>query len=255
MNREQELIREFQKNECVLQIVAWEDLVKEWDISKDKMKFAGGLVSPALDSASAIKLIKEVGGVAVSQVRFVSVKGKNYVVFKGYPGDRKILTGTRYLTNNPKVVRMAVGPEAIKASAKGGFVLSVILSVSIEVYVQIFTENSQAISTMLGTITADVLKIGLSSIAGWAAGVAAGGVAVIGGVAAGPFLIAIAVGFAAGLLLDPIDEYFGVTKALIGAYERAGVKLKEVQDEAIQGVGRLERSVTCYYVPIVCGSY
>lgn len=255
MNREQELLREFQRNECVLQIVAWEDLVKEWDVSKDKTKFAAGLISPSMDAASAIKLIRDVGGVSASQVRFVSIKGKNYVIFKGYAGTRKILTGTRYLTNNPTVVRMAVGPEAIKASAKGGFVLTVILSVAIEVYVQIFSEKAQAISTMLGTITADVLKIGLSSIAGWAAGVAAGGVAIIGGTAAGPFLVAIAVGFAVGLLLDPIDERFGVTKALIAAYARAGVNLKSIQDEATEGIGRLERSLTCYYVPIVCGSY
>lgn len=255
MNREQELIKVLQKNECVLQIVEWDDLVKEWDISKDKTKMAAGYVSPTTDAATALKLIRDIGGVQVDQVRFSTVNGKKYVIFKGYPGKRNILTGTRYLTKSPKVVRMAVGPEGIKASAKGGFVLSVILSVGIEIYSHIFSNDPQAISTLLGTITSDVLKIGLSSIAAWSVAVVAGNVAIIAGMAAGPFIIAIAVGIATSLLLEKIDGRMGVTRALINAYERAGANLKEIEGDISRSIWKMERSIICYYAPVVCGGY
>lgn len=60
--------------------------------------------------------------------------GKKYVLFKGLAGQRKALKGRRYLAQNPKVVRMAVGPTGVVKSVKGGFILSAVLSVGIEVF-------------------------------------------------------------------------------------------------------------------------
>ncbi len=230
MNVEEKLVEELKSNEHVIQAVPYDGLIKEWQALKPHAKNVGGYASAVGDSVVAAKLLRDFG-VQSNKVIVKSYAGKKYVVFKGYPGVRKIFRGTRYLTDNPKVVRMAVGPKGVAKAVKGGFVLTVILSVGIEVFDYIIRDTS-TLSQLLGTVTGDLIKIGLSSIAGAVAGLAVGATAIIGTVAAAPIIAAIAVGVITGIILNKLDSKFGATATLIAAYEKVGIKLREIEYEA-----------------------
>ena len=57
-----------------------------------------------------------------------------------------------------------------------------------------FIRDEATLSALIGRVTSDLFKIGVSSIAAVTAGLFAGSAAVIGGVAAAPLIAAIAVG-------------------------------------------------------------
>lgn len=230
MNAQEKLVQELQSNEQVIQVVPYDELIKEWQVLKPHAKTIAGFVSPFNDSVVAAKLLRDFGYQS-NKVIVKSYAGKQYVVFKGYPGGRKIFRGTRYLTENPKVIRMAVGPKGVAKAVKGGFVITVILSVGIEVFDYIIRDTA-TLSHLLGTVTGDLIKIGVSSIAAAAAGLAVGATAIIGTVAAAPIIAAIAVGVVTVFILNKLDEKYGATAALIAAYEKMGIKLKEIEYEA-----------------------
>ncbi|MDH5409595.1 MAG: hypothetical protein OEZ33_08995 [Gammaproteobacteria bacterium] len=230
MNAEEKLVQDLRKNEHVLHIIPFDDLVKEVEAKKPYLKIAANLASPIKDSATATKLIMEFG-IKPDKVLIKQYGGKQYIVFKGYPSVRKILTGSRYLPSDPKVVRMAVGPKGVKNAIKSGFVLTVVLCVGIEIF-DYFIRDTSTLAQLLGNITSDIISIGVASIAATVAGLAVGASAVLGSVAAAPIIAAIAVGLLVTGTLMVIDNKFGATKALIGAYEKLGIKLKEIESEA-----------------------
>jgi hypothetical protein len=230
MNVEDKLVEELGRNEQVLQVVAYDELIKERQALKPQAKTVAGFASTANDSFIAAKLLREFGFQS-NKVIVKTYAGKQYVIFKGYPGVRKVFRGTRYLTQNPKVVRMAIGPKGIAKSVSGGFVLTVVLSVGIEVF-DFLIRDTATLSQLLGTITGDLIKIGLSSIAAAVAGLAVGASAVVGTVAAAPLLAAIAVGVLTGYVLNKIDSKTGATAALIAAYKQMGKDLRQMEYEA-----------------------
>jgi len=242
MNVEEKLIEELEKNEQILQVVPYEELIKEWQALKPHSKTLTGHTSAVKDSFIAAKLLREFG-VQSNKVVVKTYAGKQYVIFKDYPGARRILRGTRYLTANPKVVRLAVGPKGVAKAVKGGFVLTVVLSVGIEIFDYIIRDTA-TLSHLLGTITGDLIKIGLSSIAAVVAGLAVGTTAILGSVVAAPLIAAIAVGVITGLVLNKLDNKLGATAALINAYEKMGIKLREIEYEAARWYDYFEANPT-----------
>jgi len=240
MNLDDKLINDLKNNEHIIQIVAAEDLMKEKEGLKKDAKTAANWAAPIKDSFQAAKIVREFGYKS-NKIILKKYAGKQYVILKGAPGSRKVLRGTRYLTGNPKVVRMAVGPKGVIKSVKGGFVLTVVLSVGIELYDH-FINDATTLSQLLGTVTSDLIKIGLSSIAAVAAGLAVGSAAVVGTVAAAPLIAAIAVGVVTGLALNWVDKKLGATAALIKAYEDMGMKLSEIKYEAARTYNYLENN-------------
>lgn len=237
MNYEQKLENELRKNESIIHVIEAQTLTKEYQAIKGNIK---SYTVAALDSITATKIIRELGfNTEKIEIRKYS-NGKKYIIFKGYPGDRKILKGTKYLINNPEVVRLAVGPKGIIKSAKSGFAISFILACGLEVF-EYLIQDSYTLSRLLGTLSSDLVKIGLASIAAAATGLVAGSIAIIGSTAAVPLIAAIAVGVITGMVLESIDRRFGATKALIKGYERIGIKLKEIEYEYNQKTNLLEK--------------
>lgn len=254
MDLKGQLINELKQNEHILQIVSFEDLNKEYENKKNTAKTASGYVAPVLDAIGIAKIIREFG-ISPEKVLIKNYAGKQYVIFKGHAGQRNVLRGTRYLATNPKVVRMAIGPKGLIKSVKGGCVITVVLSVGIEVF-DFFIRDSSTLSQLLGTVSADLVKIGLSTIAGAVAGMVVGGSAILGSVAAAPLIAAVAVGILTGLALNHLDEKFGATKALIKAYEQMGINLSMIAEEYRRGMNAIERNpqlIKCLFAP--CGQY
>jgi hypothetical protein len=256
MNVEEKLVEELNKNEQVVQIVSLELLEKEYLNLKGAGKTLAGYVSPIKDASVALKVLNAFG-LSASKVMIKQYAGKQYVIFKGYPGQRSLLRGTKYLVSNPKVVRLAIGPKGIVKSVKGGFVLTVVLSVGIEVF-DYFMRDTASLSHMLGTITGDLIKIGIGSILAVVAGLVAGSAAVIGTVAVVPFVVAIGVGVATGYILNKVDAKFGATKALILGYKKMGLNIREIKWEYQQNMRRIAENpdfLRCFFMPCFSFGY
>lgn len=240
MTVKQELVQELKKNENVLQIFPYDELVKEWQARKEYLKTGWGYVAPLDDLATATKIMRDLG--VLGKISVKKYAGKTYVIFKGLPGQREIITGTRYLASNPKVIRLAVGPKGVMKSVKGGFILTAVLFVGIEVF-NFFLNDEATLSELLGTISSDLIKLGIASICAVLAGLAIGSVAVIGSVAAVPLIATVAVGILIGKILDVIDEETGATAALIKAYERAGINITSAWEEFTDIPNRIAQEI------------
>ncbi|GAB1265125.1 hypothetical protein [Aurantivibrio infirmus] len=250
MNLEDKLVQELSDNEQVMQVIPAKDLFNEWEAVKNVAQIGAGSVTPIMDSAKATKIIKELGFDA-NKVLVKTYAGKQYIILKGYAGKREILQGTRYLSSNPKVVRMAIGPKGIAKSVKVGFVVTFVLSASIEILDYVLKDEA-SLAELLGNLSADFIKIGLSSVAGLAAGMAVGSAAVLGSVAAAPLIAAIAVGVVTGIVLDKIDKRFGATAALIEAYKQIGMDLAQIKYEVNRHLNYYERNpqmLQCLFAP------
>lgn len=161
-------------------------------------------------------------GSILGQYYFQTQNGKKYIIFKGRAGLRQILTGTRYLANNSKVMQLGIGGQAMRASARGGVLVSVIFSATLNTIDWIFKDEFRW-TNWLATISTDIVKAAIASAAGYAAGmvVSAGLVAMTGAsIAIFPLAAAILVGIGIGLALNWLDNKYGVTQAIINHLNR-----------------------------------
>ena len=174
-------------------------------------------------------------GSILGQYYFQTQNGKRYIIFKGRAGLRQILTGTRYLANNSKVMQLGIGGQAMRASAKGGVLISVIFSATLNTIDWIFKDEFRW-TNWIATISTDIVKAAIASAAGYAAGMAvsAGLVALTGAsIAIFPLAAAILVGIGIGLALNWLDNKYGVTQAIINHLNRIEYDTKKDISEGV----------------------
>ncbi len=193
----------------------WKDYSENWHTLANYFS--------AVDDALLIrKLVRETG--IRGRCYFKSYNGKLHVVFKGYPGLRRVLTGTRYGALHPKVVGLGVGRAGVAKSVKGGTIVSVVLLTSWNIVDYVIRDDA-TLGQMLGGIAGDVSKALVAGGVGYAAGAAA--VALGMTVAAGPLVIAVVVGLGVGWALDALDSKYRFTERL--------------QKQLDEGIAELER--------------
>jgi hypothetical protein len=129
--------------------------------------------------------------------------GKPHIILKGYPGLRKILTGTRYGIKHPKVITMGLGRAGAINAARSGGILSVVLMSTYRV-IDYFLTDQATLSRLIGSLATDVVKIGI------ALGVT---------VAIGPILAVVVVGIVSSHELGEIDTRYGITDRVIQALD------------------------------------
>ena len=183
-----------------------------------------------------------------------TVKGKQYVIFRGYSGLRKWYTGTRYKVTNPKVLSLsAVGK--IKSGLKGNAVTILIVG-AIDIVDWILSEEEdKQFEDLCVTLGMDALKVVVGSIitAGLAA-LALAGIAALGVTApvwiviGGTIVLSIIVGFG----LDFLDNKIGASEYMKGKGCEAGSFLEEAwQNNVVEPLGRmyyqLEKSIENMY--------
>ena len=184
-----------------------------------------------------------------------TVKGKQYVIFRGYSGLRKWYTGTRYRATNPKVVNLgSVGK--LKSGLKGNAVTILIVgAIDVVEWMLDDSENKQ-VEDLCVTLGMDILKTVIGSIitAGIVAAVLgavvllAGCTAPVWGVIIGGAFLSVGVGSA----LDIIDNKIGVTNYLKNHESDAGSFLGDNWNLLLESIGRmyyqLEKSIENMYM-------
>jgi hypothetical protein len=180
-------------------------------------------VSPILDTGTLALLIKDLGltGKAIPKV----INKRQYIILTGYAGLRKYLPGTIYSANNRKIIQMAIGEMGIKNMVKGGARLTICLTVPLTI-LECILEDRATMSQVIGHVSSDLIKVGISSIIATIAGMAVGSVFTM---AALPIMVTIGVGIITGWAVEAIDTHYGLTDKLVAAIEKLGDQMAEVQ--------------------------
>ncbi len=183
------------------------DGIKEtWAKIRGKALFGTTWAASADDVRTASKLIGDLGGWTVkAYVR--NYRGKSHIVIKGYPGLRKILTGTKYGVLNPKVVTMGLGRAGAVHAARVGGILSVVLITSYRV-IDCFLTDRVTLTHMVGSLATDIVKIGIATGASIAAGILVSTYFVV---AAGPIIAVVLTGLGMSWGLTAIDNKYEIT--------------------------------------------
>ncbi len=195
---------------------------KHWKDYSENWHTVANYFSATDDAMLIRKLVRETG--IRGRCYFKSYNGKLHVVFKGYPGLRRVLTGTKYGALHPKVVGLGIGKAGVAKSVKGGTIVSVVL-LTVWNIVDYVIRDEATLGQMLGGIAGDVSKALIAGGVGYAAGSAA--VALGMTVAAGPLVIAVVVGLGVGWALDALDQKYRFTERL--------------QKQLDEGIAELER--------------
>jgi len=110
----------------------------------------------AVGSAKALHAARELG---ISGTGYIKEKGgRLYFILKGAAGSRQSITGTRYLVSNPRVADFAQSAgSTLKGAAKFNAV-TIFISVAIETWADIVSDNDPKLSEILGSVTNNIIK-------------------------------------------------------------------------------------------------
>jgi hypothetical protein len=144
-----------------------------------------------------------------------TIKGKQYIVLKGYAGLRDILSGTKYLASNPKIVQLGLGAKGVANVAKGGLVLGVVVTTGIE-FIDWMVNDQKTFAEMLGNIGYDAVKSGV--VAGLSYGVAA----LVGAkvaFAVAPLIVFVVIVLAVGVSVNLLDNHYKVKDKVFDCFK------------------------------------
>lgn len=193
------------------------------------------------DVARAGKLLKELGirgGYYVKEYH-----GRTYVIVNGHAGLRAYLTGTRYLAENPKVVRLGVGPIAAREAVRFNLVLALTLYTALDVAEYIASDDI-ALEELTGNLIYDGAGAALSIVAGGVASAVVGTYVTMALPAIGAGLVA---GFVVSYFMSTLNEELGITRVLgkairatADAFLKGIVSSEEEVHDAHEGIGPID---------------
>jgi hypothetical protein len=174
------------------------------------------------------------------QYRISIRQGKAYIIFKGSPGLRKVITGTRYLAMNSKVVAFGVGKAGIAANVRMGSVVSLVFVNAWNV-ANYFVSQDASFAQLLASITSDSTKVLLAGLASYAVGL---GIAAV----TSSVVLPLVGGFLAGILvsrgLDYLDERYHITEYLTTWFDRQLAAIRRKGDAAWREIQETAQAVT-----------
>ena len=212
-----------------------------WDKVKGSAEIGAGYSAAADDAVTLSRLIGDLGGVG-TRAYIKNYGGKPHIILKGRPGLRHILTGTKYGIKNPKVVTMGLGKTGAVAAARQGGILTMVLLTSYRVVDYALTDEA-TLSQLIGALSTDVVKVGITTAASIATAVFMGGFTL----AVGPIAAVLVVGVGVSMLLEYADQSYGITDRVIAGIEelqyRADNILEEHKASALDAAGDAASSV------------
>lgn len=203
------------------------------DYLRDGTRFLATYLATAGDLMVLRKLANDLG-TPRGKVTFKTYGGKTHVIFKGHPGLRKILTGTRYGVTNAKVVSLGIGEKGVRQAVRKGGILSIVLITAWNITDFVLRDDA-TLGQFIGQMSTDVAKIGASTAVGAIAGAAVVGTAV-GAFALGPLIVAVAVGIGVSLVLEYLDDKYGWTQKLQSYLDKkidaVNARLRQIRRDA-----------------------
>lgn len=152
------------------------------------------------------------GGSILSKYEVVQNGDKSYIKFKGNHKLRSLVKGTRYLSNNAKVIALGIGEAGRKASANSGVLVTVIYSVAFRTLELALTKN-YSVGNWVVNVSADVVIAAIGVVIGIMAGTAASTL----GIVVAPLFTMGVVAYASGSILSYIDGRYLVKEKIVKA--------------------------------------
>ncbi len=234
----------------VLSLDEMDHVIKKWIKNKKNLlswshlKIVADKSSNYFATGKDISLLRKIFselGYAGTRAYIRTYGGKAHIIFKGYPGLRNILTGTKYGIENAQIIKMGIGKYGAIEAVKSGAKLTIILVSAYRVADYLLTDSA-TLSQLIGTLATDVVKIGIATGASILAASAISAIgtyapaAILIGSALTPLVVVIVVGLATGAILTHLDNKFNITNKLIAA-------LEEVSEKGIQVILDEKKSI------------
>lgn len=172
------------------------------------------------------KIVFTLKGFGIKATQYV-YRGKLYVKITGYPSLRRILNGTRYRINHPKVLEVGIGSAGFRNGIMSGARFCIWFSACWRL-VELIFKSEHDVAAFLGNVTMDVAKVIVSVFASRLAGegislaispfLASAAVPVWGQI-----ICVVALGVLIAYSLNVLDEQCDLSNKLID-YLRNGLK-------------------------------
>lgn len=173
-------------------------------------------ISKLTSYADAGKLVYRLKGLGIKAIPY-QYNGQAYVKITGYASLRRILQGTRYKINSPKILELGIGKAGVNAGILEGARFCIWFSFAYRT-VQLIFKSDHDVAAFIGNITMDVAKIIVTIFVTQILVAFGSSMAVAFGVtvpiAVGVFAIVI-VGFLITLALDALDKKYHLSDNLI----------------------------------------
>ena len=187
-----------------------------------------GIIPLLRDTRSVVEVLREFG--LNGKYYTKEINGRTYVILRGYAGLRKVLSASRYLTTNPKVIAYGLTRASQAAGASVNAIITFVVMVPMEIMKYVMDE--QTLSQTFGEILSGTM---VSALAG----------AITFGIASAlaltnlPAVVIIGGTIIVGLLVNAGLEMLGVKSAISGLIsmelDRAFQRLAEEEARKARG--------------------
>ncbi|MCX8789433.1 hypothetical protein NOK90_01505 [Vibrio parahaemolyticus] len=155
------------------------------------------------------------------------------------------MLGSRVPT--PIIANFAVGSKQVIQSIKSGTIITVVLVSSFRALEHFFSENNKTtLLSLFGTITSDIIKLGISSAIAAIAVKGISGATTIFALTSGPLFLAIGASLVVGNILNHIDNKYEITQKFKLALEKTlneSLKKEEMRINDVIGRSYIKNGV------------
>ncbi|NRN27041.1 hypothetical protein [Photorhabdus heterorhabditis] len=183
---------------------------KVFSVTDSISPFAGNIH----DFFAFAAIVKEFRNIGITATEYFDKNGKCYIKISGHAGLRRIITGTRYGANNPKMLSMGIGQQGLNSSIVKGVKFCIIFSVMYRTIEAVF-KDEYTLADFIGNITVDMAKTAIIAATSWALGSYLTATAILGGSIIAAAGIILLVGFGVAVGLEILDAKYGISKKLI----------------------------------------
>lgn len=147
----------------------------------------------------------------------------------------------------PIIANFAVDSKQVIQSIKSGTIITVVLVSSFRALEHFFSENNKTtLLSLFGTITSDIIKLGISSAIAAIAVKGISGATTIFALTSGPLFLAIGVSLVVGNILNHIDNKYEITQKFKLALEKTlneSLKKEEMRINDVIGRSYIKNGV------------
>lgn len=179
------------------------------------------------------KIVFTLKGLGIKATQY-TYQGKLYVKITGYPSLRRILNGTRYRINHPKVLEVGIGSAGFRNGIMSGARFCIWFSACWR-FIEVVFKSEHDVAALLGNVTMDVAKVIVSIFVSRLSGnVIRWGVSLFVTSAAvpvwGEIIGAVALGLFIAWSLNEVDKKYELSDKLIACI-REGLKERQRIEE------------------------
>ncbi|EMF21759.1 hypothetical protein ACHH1T_02940 [Citrobacter freundii complex sp. 2024EL-00238] len=179
------------------------------------------------------KIVLTLKGLGIKATQY-AYQGKLYVKITGYPSLRRILNGTRYRINHPKVLEVGIGSAGFRNGIMSGARFCIWFSACWR-FIELVFKSEHDVAALLGNVTMDVAKVIVSVFVSKLAGsafrfavplfITSGAVPVWGEI-----VYVVVLGFIIAWSLNEVDKKYELSDKLIACI-REGMKEQQKIEE------------------------